>query len=69
MEEEQRNNFWSWLTFLPVLIAYRLVWLSAMLRNDDAEAVYQAMWCQYLDLPRIPRLTIGFDGDCGQEDE
>lgn len=65
--DEIKPGLWSRLSFIPVWIAYRLIWLSALLRNDDAEDVYQTMWSQYLDLPRIPRLTMGFDGDCGED--
>jgi hypothetical protein len=45
------NRFRLWLTFLPVWIAYRLVWLAAGTRNDDAKDVYMSMWMAGLDLP------------------
>ena len=33
----------SWLAFSPVLLAYRLIWLTARLGNRDARCVLEAM--------------------------
>lgn len=63
MESDWSRSLWSRLTFLPVWIAFRLIWLSAKLRNDDAEAVYVAMWGAYIDLPPIARLIAVFGDD------
>lgn len=50
------RRFWGWLTWLPMRLAFRIVWLMAMIGNRSAEDVYLAMWSVNLALPRIKRL-------------
>jgi hypothetical protein len=52
-EETTGDRLIEWLTFLPVWIAYRLIWLAARTGNSDARAVYRAMWDANLDLPAL----------------
>ena len=44
------------LRFSLVRAAYRLVWLAALTRDQDAESVYVVMWKAGLDLPQIDSL-------------
>lgn len=50
------DRFVSWLEYLPVRLAFRIIWLAALVRLPSAESVYVIMWRDHLDLPRINRL-------------
>lgn len=47
------RDVFDWVAMLPVRLAFRLVWLVALLGHRDARAVYQAMWDAELDLPSL----------------
>jgi hypothetical protein len=49
----------DWFAYLPIALAYRLVWLAVLTGNVHARDVYRAMWHANLDLPPIPSLTEG----------
>jgi hypothetical protein len=46
----------SEILWLPMRLAFRLVWLMALVGNRSAEDVYLAMWSVNLNLPPINRL-------------
>lgn len=43
----------DWLAYLPVRLAYRIIWLAARLNLGAARAVYAAMWDANLALPPL----------------
>lgn len=43
----------SWLAYLPIRFAYRIIWLCAKLNLGSARDVYRAMWDANLALPEI----------------
>lgn len=45
----------DWLAFLPVVIAFRLIWLTALLGNESARSVHRAMRTKaWLNVPPLP---------------
>jgi hypothetical protein len=56
-EETLWERFTGWVEYLPVLIAYRIIWLAAVLGSPTARLVYKAMWSANLDLPPIKGLA------------
>jgi hypothetical protein len=59
MEEWQMmpSTLWErvagWFAYLPVRLAYRIVWLAAVLNLRAARDVYAAMWEANLALPPL----------------
>lgn len=43
----------DWFAYLPVRLAYRIIWLAARLNLGAARQVYAAMWDANLALPPI----------------
>jgi hypothetical protein len=48
------ERFAGWLAALPVRLAYRLVWLTAVLGSRNARDVQRAMWNAGLSVPPPP---------------
>lgn len=44
----------DWAMHLPIRLAYRIVWLTALTGHSNARAVYDAMWEANLNLPKLP---------------
>lgn len=57
----------NWLAFVPVWLAYRLIWASAATGNNGARHVYRAMWEAGLDLPVLARATPPAEPRKGEE--
>jgi hypothetical protein len=51
------SSFWEraadWFAYLPVRLAYRIIWVAARLNLGSARQVYAAMWEANLDLPAL----------------
>lgn len=56
-ERAWKDNFIGWLNYLPVRLAFRIIWLCARMGNATAIDIYKAMWKAELDLPVIDRLV------------
>ena len=48
------ENLTGWLAYLPVRLAYRIIWLTARLGGRAAKAVEEAMWDGGLGVPCPP---------------
>ena len=53
------ERFRSWAAYLPIRLAYRIIWLTAKAGSPDARAVYHAMWGVNLDLPPLAKIGGG----------
>lgn len=53
MPETMWGRAARWLAFLPVRLAFRLIWATAII-SDDALAIYDTMAHAGLDLPPLP---------------
>lgn len=49
------ERFASWAAYLPLRLAYRIVWLCARFNLGSGRDVYRAMWDANLALPEPPQ--------------
>jgi hypothetical protein len=65
IEETLWDRIRDWFGYLPIRLAYRIIWLAARLNMGSARCVYRAMWNANLDLPPLPSRFTPNEGEIG----